>query len=246
MTLARRVEEACLNAWPAPRAVLVDGWQLRLAGGDSRRVNSVNFVAEGTRPLADKLDLAEGFYARHGQPAIVRVTPWAPPALAALLDARCYGPPEDETCVLWRATGRPLPAEPGVMLTPLADDDWLAAHATASGRPGAAQDGHRAAYRALALPAAFARVSAPDGSPLAVGFGALHDGIVCLNNIATAPAARRQGHGAAITRALVGWGESQGAEGAALQVMASNAPAVALYVGLGFTTELFRYHHRRK
>jgi ribosomal protein S18 acetylase RimI-like enzyme len=132
------------------------------------------------------------------------------------------------------------------VLTPAADDDWLAAHAIASGRPGAAQDGHRAAYRALALPAAFARISATDGAPLAVGFAALHDRIVCLNNIATAPDARRQGHGAAVTRALVGWGESQGAEGAALQVMGSNAPALALYAGLGFDTELFRYHHRRR
>jgi ribosomal protein S18 acetylase RimI-like enzyme len=246
MTLARRVEEACLNAWPAPRAVLVDGWQLRIAGGDSRRVNSVNFVGEGARPMGEKLDLAEAFYARHGQPAIVRMTPWAPSGLAALLDARGYGPPEDETCVLWRMAGGRLDGEPGVTISGHADDDWLAAHAITSGRPGAAQDGHRAAYRALALPAAFARISAPDGSPLAVGFAALHDGIACLNNIATAPAARRQGHGAAITRALVAWGESRGSEGTALQVMASNTPALALYAGLGFATELFRYHHRRK
>ncbi|MCA3254163.1 MAG: GNAT family N-acetyltransferase [Alphaproteobacteria bacterium] len=245
MSLPRRVEEACLNAWPAPRAVLVDGWQLRLAGGDSRRVNSVNVVADGTRPLADKLEIAEAFYARHGQPAIVRMTPFAPPGLAGLLDARGYGPPEDETLVLWRPAG-PLPAANGVALSPHADEDWLAAHAIASGRPGAAQDGHLAAYRALAIPAVFARISAGDGAPLAVGFAALHDGILCLNNIATAPDARRRGHGAAITRALVGWGESQCAEGAALQVMGSNAPAIALYAGLGFKTELFRYHHRRR
>lgn len=39
------------------------------------------------------------------------------------------------------------------------------------------------------------------------------------------------------------WGEPMRA--ACLQVAAGNAAAIPLYEGLGFRTELYRYHYRR-
>jgi len=56
-TLASRVEETCLNAWPALQEVHYDGWLLRLADGKTRRTNSVNVLRHGSRPLSEKIAL---------------------------------------------------------------------------------------------------------------------------------------------------------------------------------------------
>jgi hypothetical protein len=42
------------------------------------------------------------------------------------------------------------------------------------------------------------------------------------------------------------WARGEGATGACLQVVAGNGPARALYVGLGFTRNLYGYRYRRR
>lgn len=54
-------------------------------------------------------------------------------------------------------------------------------------------------------------------------------------SVAVLPAARQQGVGVALMRALMKVGKEEGAESLCLDVRASNAPAIALYTKLGFT-----------
>ena len=63
--LAARVEEVCLNAWPALQEIHYDGWLIRLAGGQTRRTNSVNVINAGSRPLDEKIAFCEEVYRRH-------------------------------------------------------------------------------------------------------------------------------------------------------------------------------------
>jgi N-acetylglutamate synthase len=65
-----RVEETCLNAWPALREVLLDGWLLRFSEGLTRRANSANPLRPVSR--AD-LPTCEALYRRLGLPTIFRV-----------------------------------------------------------------------------------------------------------------------------------------------------------------------------
>src|SRR5262245_45901475 len=126
--LAYRVEEAGLNGWPALNQLLFDGWILRLAGGYTRRANSVNPLSPGSRDLRDKIVCCEALYRRQNLPTIFRLGPWAGPDLAAELDQRGYSV-EDDNCVLFMDLGGidDRLSDPGVMLMPTAGEDWLAA-----------------------------------------------------------------------------------------------------------------------
>jgi GNAT superfamily N-acetyltransferase len=77
---------------------------------------------------------------------------------------------------------------------------------------------------------------------LASGVAAYDADWVGFRSIEVRPDARRRGLGLAVMDALLGWGAEQGATTAYLQVLADNAPARALYAGLGFVTHhAYRY-----
>lgn len=73
----------------------------------------------------------------------------------------------------------------------------------------------------------------------ASGVAAYADDWVGFRSIEVHPDHRRHGLALAVMAALVEWGAEQGATTAYLQVLADNAPALALYERLGFRT-----HHR--
>jgi N-acetylglutamate synthase len=245
--LPRRVEEACLNGWPALRQVWFDGWLLRFSEGHTRRSNSVTPLAPGSRDLPDKIAYCEALYAWAGLPLIFRVPTTAETSLDAAL-AACGYAAEDETCVIYRDLDGTLPERGDVELSEgMPSEAWLDAHARFTGSALSGRSVQRKILEALAVPAVFAATRAGDGRIASLAFGAVHDRIVCLNLVATDPAVRRQGLSRRTVSAVLAWAREQaGAAVACLPVVASNAPAVALYRTLGFETELYRYHYRRR
>jgi len=83
-----------------------------------------------------------------------------------------------------------------------------------------------------------ARVTEADGV-VASGVAAYGDDWVGFRSVEVHPDRRREGLGLAVMAALLEWGAEQGATTAYLQMLGDNAPALALYAGLGF-----REHHR--
>ena len=71
---------------------------------------------------------------------------------------------------------------------------------------------------------------------IAQGGAAYADDWVGFRSIEVDPAHRRRGLARTIMAALLAWGAERGATTAYLQVLGDNAPALALYEGLGFTT----------
>lgn len=124
-------------------------------------------------------------------------------------------------------------------------EDWLAASIEAS----AIAPDARADYRAILdhLLATDARVlfgrAEHEGHIAAVAIGSLVGDSVSLLQVATRAAARRRGFARSLLRAILYAAREQDASEALLSVEAANAPARALYAGLGFR-ERYRYSYR--
>ena len=230
--LAWRVEEACLNAWPCPRQLIVDGYLLRAAGGTSRRINSVNPLRGAGAP-EPAIAACEAAYAGIGRPALFRV-PEIAPALDAPLDDRGYTV-EGETLTLFRPLDAPPGApDPAIRLGDAPGEDWLALRATIGDLDAEAIRAFRGATDALMLPRAFAAV-AVEGGLGAVAFAVLDRSLIVIESVATPAPLRGRGHARRAVAALLRWGVREGAVGACLQVAADNAPARALYAGTAKT-----------
>ncbi len=241
------MEEASLNTWPAPRQVLLDGWVLRFAGGYTRRANSATPLDPGRDDLAAKIAQCESLYAAQGLPALIRTRSFGDAALEEALTARGYRP-EGLSAVIWAPLGPPAGDDgDGVELSETAPSvGWLDAHTRITGSDPAARS---RILGTVAVPCAFAGIPAgvPGSALASVAFGAVHDGVACLHLVATDPAFRRRGLSRRVGRALLAWAvDRAGAREAALQVEAGNTVAFALYAGLGFRTELFRYQYYRR
>ena len=249
--LPRRVEEASLNAWPALQQVLLDGWVLRFSKGFTRRANSVTPVYPSTQPMQEKVRYCENLYAREGLPTYFRLTtlPGAD-GLDEVLAERGYAR-EESARVLHRdlATGTLAPG-PGFTLAPLGS--FLATYTELSGLKGHLEnsglDGeaavalHGSVLRAIRGETVFGLLS-DSGQPVACGMAVVEGALAGLFDIVTHPESRRRGYGRILVRSLLAHATAMGASHAYLQVLADNAPALALYDGLGFST-LYEYWYR--
>ena len=242
--LGWRVEETCLNAWPALRAVLLGGWVLRFSEGLTRRANSANPL-RGARERGGALIAAcESLYQRQRLPTIFRLPSIIDPGLDRRLEALGYGR-EGESCVRYgEMAGVESASDAGVVLLSRPTSVWFAAMAALQNHTTEQSRIYRRIVEAIAVPAAFAALPV-DGEFAALAYGAIHNRLLCYESVITDPHRLRRGYARRIIAHLAAWAKEEGAEGACLQVEARNAPALALYDAIGLKRELYRYHYRR-
>lgn len=238
---AWRVEEACLNAWPSSRQLLVDGYLLRAAGGRSKRQNSLNPLRGSSAP-EPALAAARTIYHRLGQRTIVRI-PTIAPQMESFLIHGDYTV-VDETCTLFRDLDEPPSSpEPSVAIAAAPSAGWLALRDAVNQADAVAAQVFRDTVDALVLPRAFAAAPVQAGIG-AIAFGVLDRELLVIESVATPESLRGRGHARRAVGALLHWARGEGARAACLQVVAANTPARALYRALGFERELYRYHYR--
>jgi GNAT superfamily N-acetyltransferase len=237
-----RVEEACLNAWPALREVLLEGWLVRFSKGLTRRANSANPlgpVSSVDRPAIEAL------YRRSGLPTIFRVLTLNDASVDHRLAEAGYTR-EGESCVLYAPIEdiETVP-DPDVQLLDQPTSEWFAAMAALQAHSIEQATTYRRIVNQLAVPAAFAALSNDTGT-VALAYGAIHNGLLCYESVITDSNSRRRGYSRRIITALAAWAKDHGATGACLEVEAHNLAARALYEAVGLNRQLYSYHYRRE
>ena len=245
--LARRVEEASLNAWPALHQVMLDGWVLRFTRGFTKRANSVTPLYPPAQPPTEKIRYCEDLYAREGLRTTFRMTTVAEErGLDELLAARGYEC-VDPTRVLYRAlSASEFGLAPTFRVVPLAS--FLASYAAF--HPGdvdargkrSALDLHRAVLGGIRGETVFGSL-VEEGRTVACGMAVVEREVVGLFDLVVDSRWRRRGYGRALVESLLGRAFESGAETAYLQVLGSNAAACSLYAKLGFEP-LYEYRYR--
>lgn len=243
--LAWQVEQACHNAWPSLRSALVGDWLLRFGDGVSRRINSANPLHPGITTIAPQLGAFDRLYRAQALPLIVRLVSLLPPQVERELDTRGFTA-EGEACTLYRDLApENFPAvAPDVTITLRADAEWLAAIAQLQAQSPSHASVYARVVDAIALPTGFFALR-HDGRIVATACGVLNGDLVVIESVVVDEALRGHGFGKRLMTALLAWAAAQGATGACLQVVTDNIAGRALYAGLGFDLELYRYHFRR-
>ena len=226
-------ERAGLRAWPGIEVEHDGHWVRRAANGYTKRANSVQPLDPAD--VADapaRIAAARTWFERRGLRSAFRITPLAGGAVVDALDAAGWVAIDHSQ--LWAMDlGSTAPDPRGELLAP-DDRRFLDAQQRLQDYSDVQRHGLAALLAALDVPAAGIVLAGADGAPAASGLVAIADGIAVAGNVVTDRAQRRQGLAAAMMRSGLDWAYRQGARIAALNVMAGNDAALALYRGLGF------------
>ena len=235
MTLDPRLLEIVADrAWPARQSGALGGWRLNASDGWSRRINACWPLGEPGLPVDEAIDATEAFYAEHGLPACFKLADGAvvPGNLSEHLRARGYYPTHGTLVMVGEVVAGP--DDPAVTLSDVPDPAFEAVlAASAAGNLADARERLDALAR-IPAPARFARLDL-DGEVAALGASAVDGDWAGIFGMRTLPDHRRKGLARRILGALLAEAQALGARQAYLQVEADNAPAIALYSGLGFT-----------
>jgi GNAT superfamily N-acetyltransferase len=224
-----RMERAHVRAWPALRSAPVEGWLWRASGGGSQRANSVSTVDFTGNDTEAAIDAVEARYRNQGMtPRFQTFDETQPPDLIDRLRRRGYRQSEG-TITLAR---RPVAlAAVDVEIRDHAWDAWRAVYL------GQITESRRMINDRILdhipQPAAFFAAGL-DGGLAATALCANDAGCAVVECVATAAVYRRRGAARSVMRALETWAAGQGCDRLCLQVVETNAPAIALYTGMGF------------
>lgn len=231
----RGLQEKAARAQPAERVEVVEGWWLRHAPGCEWWVGTVLPHSEDDGPdeLMGRVVGAEAFYAGHGAPTRVQITPGAcPPQLDQVLAARGYRRESPISLQVARTASVRQRAPAGgrhLQLDDAVSPSWW--------------DVEGAMLERVKLPSVYAAVVSDDNTVLSVGRAVIDDGWAGVFSMATVPAARGRGAALEVIGALAEWAGQRGIDNLYLQVEKDNGAALRLYQRAGFA-ELCTYHYR--
>lgn len=231
--LANEIEEIMLNAFPAIRQEVYDGWLLRFSGGYTYRANCICPLYPSEYDLEQKIARCEERYRYMHMPVVYKLSHIIPGNLDALLEERGY-PIVKHVDVLCRSLtdwqGFSMEDAPyPLTVSRQMDDAWLDGVNRLIHIPVPyMEDIQKRIFRKINPP--YFCVSAKDGGRIvATGLGVLERGYIGLYAIHVDKSYRRQGLALALCGEIIRQGKAAGASKVHLQVRHGNVGAFCLY-----------------
>nr|WP_237331514.1 GNAT family N-acetyltransferase [Streptomyces mexicanus] len=232
------------RAWQPVESERLGGWELRAAGGFTRRANSVLPLGDPGLPLDAALAAVRRWYGERGLPAYIQTATGAEgtqEVLAAGLERR--GWVREVTAELWIGALAPVADRAegsGVVLSRTADEAWRARYR----RKGLSEVAVKVLEAGPSVWFAAVPGAAAGDPPAAIGRCVVDGRWATFSAVEVDPDQRRRGLATTVMAALARRALDEGASAACLQVETDNTGAQALYAGLGFAPHHAYHHHR--
>lgn len=242
--LAARIEDAALSSSQPAQQCFYDGWLLRYSPGRAKRARSVNAVAAGRLPVAEKIAHCRAFYARHGLPCIFRLTPFSLPAdLDAQLGVAGYTAAEETRVMMLEPSdaievAAPQQCEP----RNLDAGEFGAVFGDLHALDATKRVAERERFARAPLPGIYLAIFEAE-RPIACGSLVIDGELAGIFGMVTQPARRGCGFATRIVAELLQRARDARVRAAYLQVTASNTPARQMYRRFGFQ-DCYAYWYR--
>lgn len=244
------IEEISLNAWPAWKTELYDGWIIRFSKHYTHRTNCVNIIVPSTISISEKLDYCEREYSNAGTPTVFKISPTITPDIDEILKLRGYHI-ERKTDVLSMPLTKFNPwlnspsSDYQVTLSNTITDSWI--HNLFQLNETTNSDHLKivpSMFKAIPRETIVAKIEF-NGKMIASGLGILERDHVGLYAIYVDANHRNQNLGKLVCSEIIQQALKKGYAHAYLQVVTDNEIAKHLYQGLGFEY-LYSYWFRSK
>ena len=220
--------------WPAYRLWREGGWIFRDGRGGGKRVSAATLIGTDATP---DIGFAARTLAKVGQPPLFMLRP-EQAEFDATLEAAGYRLLDPVTILIGDLDT--LDSNLPTRLCVTSDDPTEdMAQVWAAGGIGPAR---LDIMRRCPLPKTCVGLTV-DGDTVSVAYAAQSGNTVMCHAVEVRASHRRQGLGRDIMRAVLGWSRDQGAAKLAIITTDENAPALALYRGMGLQ-DAGRYHYR--
>lgn len=246
LPLVRRLEAVGFRAWPAASVHYDGSWQVRLTGGyPSKRLNSVvPLDPSDTRDLPIRLERARKKFEAYGRPLLVRETPLMPLELRDLLSNEGWSVFEEVLVMTSSLEKIELPDT----MDHLPGHDigrFVEAYLKITGSNSALQAPLAEIISSIKPTVGLFLKEEVEEAPQATVLCVQDNDLAGIMSLAVVPELRGKGYGAEMLAAAMRWARMRSARTAWLQVVSTNAPAIAIYERFGFT-EAYRHRYWRK
>ena len=236
-------EELSMNAHPALKKQMYDGWILCFGNGYTNRANSIQMIYPSELLAHDKIVQCEKLYQSQGLPTVFKITPLSI-SLDSELAKRGYQVVTPTNQMFKQLTGEEL-IDDRVTIQENFSKQWQNIFFKLNKITNLENIKMKKKIEENILTTVLCASIMEEGEEVACGSCVLERGYVGLYDIIVDEKYRKKGYGFMLCSALLGHAYKLGATNTYLNVVADNLPAVTLYKKLGFK-DCYQYWYRVK